>query len=552
VRSLRNTSLTKAVALGLAGVFFLAVETYFFHKIFYFLFQRTDPSLHFIARALSLHLLQLIFLVFGVMLVYSNLVTSISVFLTSNDMKILLVWPVRPMALYLHKFMETLIRSSAVLALFVMPALITYGMAREAGWGYYVLMPILVGFFLMMPCSLAVPVMLMLARIFPTKRLQQVLIAAGLVATTLSLFAFRMLRIEDALKSAGTAEQLVRWSSTFRLPDWPWSPSSWLVHAVDAMLDPKANGEAVGWVVKLAVWSTILLAGSCLVGAPILRTTWSRSFGVARRNLQGRLWLRFGEFRIPGLSRGDSAMVLKEIKSFARDLARWSQIVMMIPLIGFYLLNMHLMPFRDQFREIYYLLNLFMIAFIQAAIGARYLFPSISWEGPSLWLVRVSPYSVWRLVVVKFVFLSLPLLVLTCALTILSFWILEFPWELLTPSLVMALATTVLFSALAVGFGAVLPRFRYEHHLEISLGPGGILYMLTTLAFSFLYISLLARPAIEAMGSRIWDVASWDFSNLAPPSSSAFHGWLATCAVGAVAALVYGIYSLAQREEFDR
>jgi ABC-2 type transport system permease protein len=245
-------------------------------------------------------------------------------------------------------------------------------------------------------------------------------------------------------------------------------------------------------------------------------------------------------------------MILKEIKVFGRDLSRWSQIVMMIPLIGFYLLNMHLLPFRDQFREVYYLLNLFMIAFIQAAIGARYLFPSISWEGPALWLVRVSPYPVWRLVAIKFAFLSLPLLLLTLALTGLSFQILDFGADFLAVSLGMAMATTILLSGLAVGFGAMLPKFRYEHHLEISLGPGGILYMLTALAFSFAYVALLAAPAVAAMGDHIWDWGYWNFSVLTPPPPALRNLWFAVCAVGTASSLLAGVYSLSCREVFDR
>jgi ABC-2 type transport system permease protein len=211
-----------------------------------------------------------------------------------------------------------------------------------------------------------------------------------------------------------------------------------------------------------------------------------------------------------------------------------------------------MLPFRDQFREIYYLLNLFMIAFIQAAIGARYLFPSISWEGPALWLVRVSPYPVWRLVLLKFLFLTLPLLLLTASLTVLSFWILDFGNSTLPSSLVMAIVTTLFPSALAVGFGAVLPRFRYEHHLEISLGPGGVLYMLTALAFCILYIALIMQPALSAMGEKLWDWGNWSFSKLYPPSWRLCLTWTAFCAVGTAAALMVGTRCLARREEFDR
>jgi ABC-2 type transport system permease protein len=373
-----------------------------------------------------------------------------------------------------------------------------------------------------------------------------------LVATVMGLFAFRMLRVEAVFFNTGRPDQLIRWAAEFRLPDWSWIPSSWLVRAIDSML-PGGDSEVFAtYSTHLILGALLLLSISCLLSVPILRGTWSRSYGVSRKQIGGITWMCFGQFHFPGLHRPDSAMALKEMKSFARDLSRWSQLVMMIPLIGFYLLNMQMLPFRDQFREIYYLLNLFMIAFIQAAIGARYLFPSISWEGPALWLVRVSPYPVWRLVMLKFLFLTLPLLILTLALTVLSFWILDFGSDSLMTSLPMALVTSLLLSGLAVGFGAVIPRFRYEHHLEISLGPGGVLYMLTALAFCVLYLGLVMEPALTAMGERIWDWGNWSFSKLHPPSWTLCLGWTCFCLVGTGTSLLVGISFLARREEFDR
>ncbi len=552
VSSLWKGNLFKPAILCTSALVFLILETLFFFRIFDFLFNRTDPSLFPVSRALSLELLQLVFLVFGAMLIYSNLITSISVYLTSNDMKVLLVWPVSTPSLYVHKLIETLVRSSAVLAVFVIPVLVTYGFARGAPWGYYLWIHLLLALFLMMPCAVAVPGMLVLARIFPTQRLQQGLVALGLVATVLGLFAFRMTRVEAVFFNAGRPGQLIRWASEFRLPDWSWVPSSWLVNAIDSMLPGGDGGRTDTYLLRLLIGSAFLFVGSCLLAVPLLRSTWSRSYGVSRKPIGGMTWLRFGLFLLPGLHRPDSAMALKEIKVFTRDLSRWSQLVMMIPLIGFYLLNMQMLPFRDQFREVYYLLNLFMIAFIQAAIGARYLFPSISWEGPALWLVRVSPYPVWRLVLLKFLFLTMPLMFLTLVLTLLSFWILDFERTTLASSLLMSLAATFFLSALAVGFGAVLPRFRYEHHLEISLGPGGVLYMLTALVFCVLYIGLITQPAMTAMGDRLWDWGNWSFSKVHPPSWRLGLGWSMFCLAGSCVALGVGTLGLARREEFDR
>ncbi len=552
LKALISREFTKLVVLGSTTVLFLGLETLFFYRIFEFLFLRTEPALHIISRALSLQLLNMVFLVFSVMLLYSNLVTSISVFLTSTDMRMLLVWPVSSGILFLNKLLETLIRSSLVLAVFVIPVLWTYGHVRGAQWWYYLATPIWLVLFLFIPGAVATPLMLLLARIFPLRRLQQGLVALGLIAMTAGLFAFRLLKVEEVFFNAGRPDQLVLWASSFHFPEWSWAPGTWLIEAIDQVLVGGANGLRSAALGRLLVGALGLSVFSTLIGAPLLRRTWERSMPVPLRKTAHRMPFGSPLLAALGLGRGDAAIVLKEAKVFTRDLSRWSQVAMMIPLIGFYLLNMHLLPFRDQFREIYFLLNLFMIAFIQAAISARYLFPSISWEGPALWLLRVSPYPMWRLVVIKFVFLTVPLLILTGVLCYFSFSMLGFEQRHLRPSLILALSTTLLLTSMAMGFGAALPRFRYEHHLEIPLGPGGVLYMLSALSSSIVYVMLLALPMIRSLRGGLFEWGNWDFSKIHPPDHLTMIAWPVLCAAGTLTWLLFGIACLGRRQEFDR
>jgi hypothetical protein len=116
----------------------------------------------------------------------------------------------------------------------------------------------------------------------------------------------------------------------------------------------------------------------------------------------------------------------------------------------------------------------------------------------------------------------------------------------------MAFGTTILLGALAVGFGAILPRFRYEHHLEISLGPGGLLYMLAAFAVSFAFAAALGYPMFVEMSGQSTYWGQWTFSNLVPPTVQIRNLWLLVCALGAILSLTLGVLSLSRREEFDR
>jgi hypothetical protein len=153
---------------------------------------------------------------------------------------------------------------------------------------------------------------------------------------------------------------------------------------------------------------------------------------------------------------------------------------------------------------------------------------------------------------IKFLVFTVPLLILSSLLTVLSFHILAFPPGVLANSLVLMLGTTLFLSGLAIGFGASLPRFRYEHHLEISLGPGGLLYMLTALTVSLQFVCVLAYPIFRAMGQNAWHWQNWNFSQLVMPRSTVQGAWLLLCILGTLLALTMGVVSLSRREEFDR
>lgn len=105
---------------------------------------------------------------------------------------------------------------------------------------------------------------------------------------------------------------------------------------------------------------------------------------------------------------------------------------------------------------------------------------------------------------------------------------------------------------MAMGFGAALPRFRYEHHLEIPLGPGGVLYMLSALSSSIVYVMLLALPMIRSLRGGLFEWGNWDFSKIHPPDHLTMIAWPVLCAAGTLAWLLFGIACLGRRQEFDR
>src|ERR671937_2889021 len=114
-------------------------------------------------------------------------------------------------------------------------------------------------------------------------------------------------------------------------------------------------------------------------------------------------------------------LVLKEIRLFFRDTTQWSQLILLGVLVIVYVFNIKFLPLRGEGITFFLVnvvpfLNLALAGFVLASIAARFIFPSVSLEGRTLWLLRSSPMSMRDLLWSKFWVGTLPLLLLALAI----------------------------------------------------------------------------------------------------------------------------------------
>src|SRR5262249_51163750 len=108
-------------------------------------------------------------------------------------------------------------------------------------------------------------------------------------------------------------------------------------------------------------------------------------------------------------------LVLKELRLFFRDTTQWSQLVLLAVLVVVYVFNIKLLPLTGPgvtffLVNIVPFLNLVLAGFVLASIAARFIFPGVSLEGRTLWLLRSSPMSMRALLWSKFWVGTVPLL----------------------------------------------------------------------------------------------------------------------------------------------
>ena len=148
----RTLILATLVVLFWCGIF------WFFHRTLdYF---RAIPDL---GPILSQKLLSMVFITFFAILLFSNVITSLSTFFLSRDLLLLIPAPVPPARLFVAKFIETMVDSSWMVLLFSGPAFIAYGVVHGGRPAYYLMTLLTLIPFLMIPAALGVIATLLLA-----------------------------------------------------------------------------------------------------------------------------------------------------------------------------------------------------------------------------------------------------------------------------------------------------------------------------------------------------------------------------------------------------
>jgi ABC-2 type transport system permease protein len=172
---------------------------------------------------LALRLLAMIFLTFFSILLFSNIVTSLSTFYLSGELEILLSAPVRTDSVYRAKFIETIIDSSWMTLIYGLPVFIAYGAAFRASPAYYLGLVLTIIPFLCIPAAVGIVMTMLLVNAFPARRAKDIIVLLGLLFFVVLYVLFRMLQPEK-LVDPDTFPSLVQYLTALRAPVSPHQP----------------------------------------------------------------------------------------------------------------------------------------------------------------------------------------------------------------------------------------------------------------------------------------------------------------------------------------
>jgi ABC-2 type transport system permease protein len=506
-----------------------------------------------LANELVEYLFSLFFLSLLFMLFFSTGIIVYAGLFQSKEAAFLLTTPAPSDRVFAYKFLEAIGFSSWGFLLLGSPMMVAYGITVQATAAYYAVFFAFLLAFVVIPGSLGAVAAILVANYFPKR--QKVVLGLGLSALVgvAGLLFMQLVRTPGEAMSSDWLNGLLGRMAFSQHPLWP---SRWM----SAGLLAAARNE---WRVSLH-WLMVLTAHSglaYLVAAVVARDLYRQGYGRVQGGRAARrvaAWYGLDNlfhrafFFLP---RPIRLLILKDLRTFRRDPAQWSQFLIFFGLLAFYFVNIRRLSYDVQsayWRNLVSFLNLAVTALILSTFTSRFIFPLLSLEGRNFWVLGLLPLKREAILWGKFAFASGISLVATELLVLLSDLMLRMGTAMIALHVAMVLVLCLGLSGISVGLGARLPDLRESDPSKIAAGFGGTLNLLVSLIFIFSIVTALALPChLYFAGTEQTEVSSIVLSQ------ESFRFWMTVAiavslvvgAIGTVVPLRIGIKAF-QRMEF--
>ena len=473
-----------------------------------------------------------LFLTFLSFVLFSAIVSALSTFFLSEDLRLLLAAPIPAKTLFYSRFAKTATQASWMVVVFMLPVLLGVGVARCAGPLYYLTAVLTLVPFVLIPVALGAVTTLLLVNTFPARRARDILMLMGLLFAGALLALLRFLRPERLLNVESLPE-VADFFTVLQSPVTPLLPSFWAGESLFTGL----QGH-VDWLHLGSLWTTALAATvvARAVYGRFYFTGWSKAQEARKARFTRLRWLEALMSHTP-MPIAWRSLVTKDLKVFLRDTTQWSQLLLLVALSAVYLYNFSVLDLgripwmAGTLKNIYAFVNLGLASFVLSAVAVRFVFPSVSAEGPAFWIVRTSPVSLRAFLWSKFWTGFVPVLVLAEVLTIASNEFLGVSTVLKVVDAVAIFFMTIALVGLAAGMGAQYPRFRAENLTQVAGSYGGIAYMVAAVGFIVVEIFLIGWPTI----TYLW----YDHNEVRIPAA---RQWAMASMYGAAIAVALGTF----------
>ena len=444
-------------------------------------------------------LLDLLFLALAALLVFSSGLILYGSLFTAAETDFLLSKPVRSDQVFAYKFQGAVAFSSWAFLLLGGPVLIAYGLVCNGPWYFYAYLLLFFLGFVLLPGSLGGLIALLVVNYVPRQRKQLLL---GLVVVVAALAGLWLYHLVQTARSGNWGseprEAVTSLLGRFAFAGSKLMPSHWVARG----LGRAGRGDVQGASYYLAlVWSNGLV--TYLVAAAAAARLYRRGYnrlatgGTIRRRYGGAWIDRLLEAALPFVDPRTRLLIVKDFRTFRRDLQQWAQVLIFSGLMLLYFMNIRRLfvgEIQWSYQNVISLLNLCAIALLLCTYTGRFVYPLLSLEGRKFWVLGLLPVKREQLLWGKFAFATTGGVLIAESLMLVSDLMLEMPWEAVVLHVLTVAVLAAGLSGLSVGLGACMPNFRENDPSKIAVGFGGTLNLVAGLLFLVVTLALMAGP----------------------------------------------------------
>jgi len=426
------------------------------------------------------------------------LITSFGLLLQAlylaGDMDFLLTSPLPMRAVFLAKQMQAILPNYGLVLLIGLPVLFGLGISQGYNLLYYPLVVIVLTLMAFAAAGLASLVVMVVVRVFPARRVAEVL---GFFVATVSMLCSQTGRLANFDDFSG--EQATQALGLVSRLNSPFSPLAWAGGSLSAIGQrnwlPGVGLLAItiGLFVVIFLVSTNAAERLYFSGWASVRTSTRRKRKTRRQPSKSptrSLLANSARRLLPAQVR---AILVKDLLVVRRDLRNMSQLV--TPLIIGIVYAVMLVRggnepppangetpavITEVLNNISLYANVGISLFIGWSLLSRLAGMSFSLEGKGYWLLKTAPVSTRRLVAGKYLVAYLPTLGLCWIFLLIISLLQQVSLDTLAYSLVVVAFSVAGVAGLNLSFGVVGANFEWEDPRRISQGAIGCLGALAT------------------------------------------------------------------------
>ena len=446
-------------------------------------------------KAIFEYFFSMFFLSIFVMLFFSTGIITYTGLFHSREGAFLLTMPATTDRIFAYKFAEAVGISSWGFFLLGSPLMVAYGITVKAPAAFYAMFLIYLVAFVLIAGSLGAMAAIVTANVFPKR--QKMVLALALLTTVILAIAL-VVPLWRTRGDTSTGDWLGNVQNRLAFCQNPLWPSRWM--SAGLLASSRGKWSRSGYY--LMVLSSNAALGY-LVAAAMARDLYFRGYSrvqggrTARRRVGLYIFDALFHRLFFFLSRPVRLLILKDLRTFRRDPAQWSQFLIFFGLLAFYFLNIPQLGYAVQspsWRNLVSFLNLSVTALILSTFTSRFIFPLLSLEGRNFWVLGLFPLRREQILWGKFAFSVGISLGATEVLVFLSDLMLGMGPLMIALHVGMVAVLCMGLSGISVGLGARLPNLRETDPSKIAVGFGGTLNLLVSLVFIFAIVTALAVP----------------------------------------------------------